>query len=168
MGNQSLISPSSANICRYEIPNFGLLYTKLGGENISRFLARHHNRLAFGQLPEQGFNVGRGHHFKIFIRSGSFGADYCRSSVIERYALFGEELLKQILAERLMFLVHKIFFVTEETKPVDAPHVVYKVGIEEIHRPTAAGWWETPQHEQSRMLGSKWFQRVLFYFLHSG
>ena len=37
------------------------------------------------------------------------------------------------------------------------PHVVLKVGIEEIHGPTFLLWWKTAQHQQSCVAGQEGF-----------
>jgi len=55
-------------------------------------------------------------------------------------------------AERLVVEVDKVVLVIEEAQADNAPHVVRKVGIEEVHRPPFTRGRKTAQHQHSAML----------------
>ena len=50
--------------------------------------------------------------------------------------------------------------VLEKDEAEDAPHVILKVGVEEVHRPTLLLWWKTAQHQQTGIGGQEGFEGV--------
>ena len=53
--------------------------------------------------------------------------------------------------------------VIEEYQPHDPPHVVYEVGVEELHGPALTLRRETAEHKDFGISGEKWFEGMGFY-----
>ena len=60
-------------------------------------------------------------------------------------------------------LSFKMRFVAKENQSDDPPHVVLRVGVEEVHAPPFFGWRETTQHQYLRVSRQKRLQRMPLY-----
>jgi hypothetical protein len=127
-----------------------------------------------GYLLQEGGNVGWFDYFQMFIRRIALQANDGLRRVENGYAFCFAERDYLVAIEHLPACFCTWYFVTwsfkmrlvaKENLSHDPPHVVLRVGIEELHTPPFFGRRKTAKHQQLCVRRQKWPQRMTFYFV---
>ena len=139
---------------------------------LRRFAARAAEVVAGRYLLQQGSDVGLLDYLQVFVRRIALQPDDRLSRVEDSNAFRLAESDNLFTVEHFLFslctsyivpLSFKMRFVAKENQSDDPPHVVLRVGVEEIHAPPFFGWRETTQHQYLRVSRQKRLQRVPLY-----
>lgn len=136
----------------------GLADTEVGTGHVSGFLARGDNGGAEGDAEEQLVKIGPFHYFQILVAGGVLRPHDGTGRIVEGDALSTKEVFYLLLAKTASLEVDEVISVMKEQKTKDTPHVIGKIGIEEIHAPAFACWRKTAQHEQACLRGQERLQ----------
>ena len=139
---------------------------------LRRFAARATEVMAGRYLLQQGCDIGLLDYLQVFVRRIALQADdrlrRVEDSNAFRFAesdnLFAvEHFPPDLCTLYIVPLSFKMRLVAKESQSDDSPHVVLRVGVEEIHAPPFFGRRETTQHQYLRVSRQKRLQRVPLY-----
>ena len=118
-------------------------------------------------LLQQGCDIGLLDYLQVFVRRIALQPDDRLSRVEDSNAFrlaesdnlftvehFPPDLCTSYIVPfslRKVPLYFKIRLVAKENQSDDPPHVVLRVGVEEVHAPPFFGWRETAQHQYLRI-----------------
>ena len=146
---------------------------------LRRFAAGAADGMAGRYLLQQGSDVGLFDYLQVFVRRVALQADDRLRRVEDSNAFRFAESDNLFAVEHFLICLCTWYFVTWSLQKVplsfkmrlvakenlsdDPPHVVLRVGVEEIHAPPFFGWRETAQHQYLRIRRQKRLQRVPLY-----
>lgn len=116
-----------------------------------------------GDTSQQCWQVGGKHGFEVLVGSIVPQTANRYGGVIETNAFVGNKWNDAVEAKCFGICVHKIVLVAEENLSLDAPMVVDKVRIIEVHTPTLPLRRETAKKQHTAVLGQKWMQGVVLH-----
>lgn len=117
------------------------------GQGFSRLLSGNGYTATLRQAADQRSEIECTHHLEIFVRSVIAGTYNFGSGVRESNALTTTELRDALPVEMFSIRGNESVAVAEKDKSHNPPHIVLKIRIVKIHRPTRSLRRKAAEHQ---------------------